>query len=29
MINIDKEKSSEANWMKKVLVSFTFIDNEL
>lgn len=29
MINLEKDKSTEANWMKKILVSFTFMDNEI
>lgn len=29
MIIMDKGKSPEAEWVKKVLVSFTFIDNEI
>lgn len=29
MIIMDKSKSPEAEWVKKVLVSFTFIDNEI
>jgi hypothetical protein len=29
MINLDRDKSVEANLVKKVLVSFTFMDNEI
>lgn len=29
MISMDSEKTTETQWLKKVLVSFTFIDNEI
>jgi hypothetical protein len=29
MISMDNEKSNEAQWIKKVLVSLTFVDNEV
>ena len=29
IVNLTKEKSNEANWVKKVLVAFTFINNEI
>jgi hypothetical protein len=29
MISMDSEKTKETQWLKKVLVSFTFVDNEV
>jgi hypothetical protein len=29
MISMDSEKTTETQWLKKVLVSFTFVDNEI
>jgi|LakMenE18May11ns_1017448.scaffolds.fasta_scaffold7853236_2 hypothetical protein len=29
MISMDSEKTTETQWLKKVLVSFTFVDNEV
>ena len=29
MVKLTNDKSNEANWVKKVLVAFTFIDNEI
>lgn len=29
MINMEGEKSTETQWIKKILVSFTFVDNEV
>ena len=29
MIDMDKNRSREVEWVKKILVSFTFVDNEI
>lgn len=29
MIKMEGEKSNETQWLKKVLISFTFVDNEI